>query len=78
MEVISNRDLQQVVQDGSFEISSSEHLFKQSSTSLLAITFIVFFAYSVAKFIQNKNTAFGLDKTGEVPEIVTIIIRVIE
>ena len=78
MEVISNRDLQQVVQDGTFEITASERLFKQSSTSLLAITFIIFSAYSVVKFIQNKNTAFGLDKAGEVPEIVTIIIRVIE
>jgi flagellar biogenesis protein FliO len=44
-----------------FSVSHSQNLYKQSSTSLLAITFIIFVAYTVAKFIQNKNTSFGLD-----------------
>lgn len=45
---------------GDFGISSSENLFKQSSTSLLAITFILFVGYSVAKFfIHKRSSTFG-------------------
>ena len=34
-------------------------MFKQSSTSLLAITFIIFLAYTVFKIIINKKTEYG-------------------
>jgi hypothetical protein len=44
-----------------FSVTDGQNRFKQSSTSLLAITFIVFFAYSVVKFIYNRKTNFGLD-----------------
>jgi hypothetical protein len=43
------------------EITKSQHLFKQSSTAFLAITFIIFFAYNVLKFIKNMKSNYGLD-----------------
>jgi hypothetical protein len=58
------RNLQSLVEKEDeviFQVSHGMNIFKQSSTSLLSITFIIFIAYSVGKFIQNKNTAFGLD-----------------
>jgi hypothetical protein len=44
-----------------FFATPSEIRFKQSSTAFLAITFIVFFAYSALKFYKQRKTNFGLD-----------------
>ncbi len=70
-------------------MSSSEHLYKSSSTAMLAITFILFTAYSVLKIIANRKTQFGknvssdlihilMQKQAEVPRIILNFIRVIE
>jgi flagellar biogenesis protein FliO len=45
----------------SFTPAPSELRFKQSSTAFLAITFIVFFAYSVLKFYKQRKNNFALD-----------------
>jgi len=50
-----------MVTDGTFPVSTQENRFKQSSTALLAITFIIFTAYSVSKFMIQRATNFGLD-----------------
>lgn len=42
------------------------------------MTFIAFFAYSILKFLIHRKTNFGLDKTVAVPEIMTVIVRVVE
>lgn len=47
----AGRLLQNMVTDGTFAVSTQENRFKQSSTALLAITFIIFTAYSVCKFM---------------------------
>jgi len=42
-------------------LNHSHHQFKNSATAFLAITLVLFTAYSAAKFIRNKKTNFGLD-----------------
>ena len=59
----AGRLLQNMVTDGTFAVSTQENRFKQSSTSLLAITFILFTAYSVCKFMIQRATNFGLEVT---------------
>ena len=44
---------------GQFPLSPSQCLFKQSSTAFLVITFVLFVAYSVVKFIKSRKTEFG-------------------
>lgn len=44
---------------GSFPISSSQNVFKQSSTAWLAINFILFIAYTIAKIIANRKSQYG-------------------
>eukprot|EP00347_Sterkiella_histriomuscorum_P020503 403337550 len=63
---------------GDFPISSSQNVFKQSSTAWLAITFILFLGYSVAKIISNRKTQYGLSKQAEVPRIIKNFLKVIE
>lgn len=46
---------------GTFAVTPEQHQFKQSSTSLLAITFIIFIGYGVGKFLYNRKTVFGND-----------------
>ena len=46
---------------GQFPLSPSQSLFKQSSTAFLVITFVLFVAYSVVKFIKSRKTEFGSD-----------------
>lgn len=62
--VTTTQALRQLMFDGEFGpigISRSQHQFKSSSTALIAITFILFIGYSVAKFIANNKTNYGLD-----------------
>ncbi len=69
-----------VISDADFRVSDMQNRFKQSSTALLAITFILFFAYSAAKFMINRRTNFGLDKAAgdTLPTILHIFVRVVE
>ena len=46
---------------GVFPVSDQQNIFKQSSTALLAITFILFVAYTVIKIISNRKTHYGND-----------------
>ena len=80
LEGVASRVLesQRVISDADFQVTDSQNRFKQSSTALLALTFIVFFAYSIIKFIIHRKTNYGLDKTAEVNEILTVIVKVIE
>jgi len=66
------------ISDADFPVSTLQNRFKQSSTALLAITFILFFAYSGIKFFIHRKTGFGTDKAEEVPEIFPILVRVVE
>ena len=62
MEEFPLRALQSVViSDADFPISASQNQFKQSATAMLAVTFILFVAYSVVKFWSNRKTGFGTD-----------------
>jgi flagellar biogenesis protein FliO len=45
----------------SVAISGSEKQFKNSSTAFLAIILVLLVGYTVAKFIKNKKTNFGMD-----------------
>ena len=44
-----------------FDVSPSQNQFKQSSTAMLAITFTLFFAYSIVKTLANFKSNFGND-----------------
>ena len=66
-----------------------EKKFKNCSTAMLSITFILMIGYLVAKFIQNKKTSFGTDvsiynhnsflkKSQDVHEMIKALIRVVE
>ncbi|TNV78017.1 hypothetical protein FGO68_gene13445 [Halteria grandinella] len=68
------------ISDADFPVSTLQNRFKQSSTALLAITFILFFAYSGIKFWIHRKTGFGNDKAAmqELPEILPIFVRVVE
>lgn len=56
-----NLDEMVSIQDNDFKVSALQNRFKQSSTALLSITFSVFVAYSVCKFLIHRKTNFGLD-----------------
>lgn len=79
-ESVTEIDLGVLIMDTDFQVSRLQNRFKQSSTALLAITFILFFAYSAVKFWINRKSNFGTDKAAlqELPEILSIFTRVIE
>lgn len=67
-----------VLSDADFRVSEMQNRFKQSSTALLSITFIIFFAYSIVKFLVHRKTNFGTQQPTDMNEILPIIIKVIE
>lgn len=58
---LSSPNLRQLNYHTEFDLTHSQHQFKSSSTALIAITFILFIGYSVAKFIANRKTGHGTD-----------------
>lgn len=63
---------------GQFPVSTEEHLFKESSISLFAVTFILFIAYTVCKAIANKKSMFGLEPNADVHLLILNFLRVVE
>ncbi len=53
--------LRDILEKGVFPISEKQNIYKDSSTAMIAITFIFFLAYIIAKIIQNKKTQYGVE-----------------